>query len=572
MKNILIILILILFVTRIELKTQNLPLEISEAISLIDSKEFSSALIQLQAIRVNYPNYLSLIDFLIIKCNDELGRFSEVERYSLQFISNYVETKYLDDVNVFLIKSLTKQNKFEDSFKVGVNFLKRSKSLSKKIELKSFIEKTLLNNISPSIIEKLLENENDKYVQPFLLYILAKSYYNSGDLITAEKKLDEIINKHINSEEYLPAQNLKITLDKHTSIENQVLVGVMIPLTNGQNEKDIFIEEILEGIKFAFHEFNLDRDNKIGLIIEDTKNDSKEILRIIKEFDSEKRIKCVIGPVYSSECDVVIKNIKLTDLSFVSPTATDEQLTFNNEQFFQANPPFDLRGIALAQYVYFVESRSNFVVINSIEGYSAIMGNSFVEEFKRLGGNIIFKETFKNLQEDISSIMSKLSQTLNKIDGIYLPVSKSNDAELLISELEKLHINVPIFGTQDWLEAKILKTTTKLNNLIRITSDYFIDYQDEKFIQFSNKYSEIVGREPNRYSLYGYDAAKHIINILRNPIQSRNAIKLKLSSTIKTVGYKNNISFSSKRRNSYLNILGYSNGIFYLIDRFKVNE
>jgi hypothetical protein len=153
-----------------------------------------------------------------------------------------------------------------------------------------------------------------------------------------------------------------------------------------------------------------------------------------------------------------------------------------------------------------------------------------------------------------------------------LPISQSKDAELLISELEKLNLRVPIFGTQDWLEAKGLESSTTLTNLIRITSDFFIDYQETRFSEFSKVYSEVLSKEPNRYSLYGYDAAKHLITVLRSPVQNRYGVRMKLNSGLKTVGFKNNITFSSKKRNTYLNILKYSDGKFSLVERFKANE
>jgi branched-chain amino acid transport system substrate-binding protein len=574
MKNFLIIICLVFsFIAKDSYsQDKSLPEEINEAIELIDSKEYSSAIVQLQSVRDKYPDRHSLIDYLIIKCSDELNRYDNVEIMANDFQKAYPESKYLLDVQTFLVKSLYKQGKYEESFVNSINLLKKITSLSKKIEFKNFIEEAISVKLSPSFLQQYSEKENDKFVLPFVLLLTAKSFYRDGDIGSGEKYANKIITNYITSEEYLQAVNLKLQTTKGSSSDNEVLVGVMFPLTNGNNEKDLFVQQILDGVKYAFHEYNKDRADKIGLVIEDTKNNPDEIKRIIKEFNSDKRIKCVIGPVFSSECAEVVKNIKLTDLVFISPTATDEDLTENNEQFFQANPPFDIRGKALAQYAFYVESRKNFAVLNSIEGYSAIMANSFADEIKKLGGQIVFKETFKNIASDIPASISKLRNFINQIDGIYLPISQSKDAELIISELENLNLKIPIFGTQDWLEAKGLESSTTLTSLIRITSDFFIDYQESRFNEFSKAYSATLNKEPNRYSLYGYDASKHLITVLRAPIQNRYGIRMKLNSGIKTVGFKNNITFSSRKRNTYLNILKYSDGKFSLIERFKAND
>ncbi len=563
---------IILFIEQSFSQDKNLPPQLNEAIELIDSKEYSSALVKLQISKDQYAERKSLIDFLIIKCYDELSQFENVEKATKDFIKLYDESKYLNDVQTFLIKALYKQNKFEESFDASINLLKKSLTISKRIELKSFIEKSISAKLSSNYLQQYSEKEVDKFVLPFVLYLIAKSFYEKGDTESGEKYANIIITKHLASEEYMQAVNLKLQTNHTSSSGGEILVGVMFPLSNRNNEKDFHIEQILDGVKYAFHEFNKDRADKIGLINEDTKNNSDEIKRIMREFNSDKRIKCVIGPIFSSECADVINNINLTDLVFISPTATDEDLTENNEQFFQANPPFDLRGKAFAQYAFFVESRKRFAVLNSIEGYSAIMANAFVEELKKLSGQIVFKETFKNLTMDISVSMSRLKDFINQIDGIYLPISQSKDAEFLISELEKLNLKVPIFATQDWLEAKGLESSTSLANQLRVTSDFFIDYQETRFSEFSKAYSETLNKEPNRYSLYGYDVAKHLLTVLRVPVQNRYGVRMKLNSGLKTVGFKNNISFSSKRRNTYLNILKYSDGKFSLIERFKANE
>ncbi len=569
---ILICFYLIFYTDNLQSQDKNLPSEINDAIELIDSKEYSSALVQLQSIREKYPERHSLIDFLIIKSSYELNRFENVEKLANNFLNSYPESKYFSDIQTFLMISLINQNKYESGFDLAINILKNSASISKKIELKSFIEKAISEKLNPFYLQQYSEKESDKNLLPFILYLTAKSFYDNGDAVSGEKYANKIITSYVASEEYMPAVNLKLQANKEISSDDEVIVGVMFPLTRGQNEKNVFVDQILDGVKYAFHEYNKEREDKTGLIIEDTKNSSEEIIRIIKEFDSDKRILCVIGPVFSTECADVVKNINLTDLVFISPTATDEDLTENNTQFFQANPPFDLRGKASAQYAFFVESRNKFAVLNSIEGYSTIMANSFVEEMKKLGGQIVFKETFKNLASDIASSMSKLKNFITEIDGIYLPISQSKDAELLISELTKLNLRVPIFGTQDWLEAKGLESATTLTNLIRITSDFFIDYQETRFAEFSKAYSEVLNKEPNRYSLYGYDTAKHLITVLRSTVQNRYGVKMKLNSGLKTVGFKNNISFSGKKRNTYLNILKYSDGKFSLVERFKANE
>lgn len=549
-----------------------LPFEIQQSINMIDEEEFSSALTKLKIIRNNFPSRLSLIDFLIIKCYYELQMYEEVKNASNDFLRSYLESKYADNIYKFLINALIKQNEFEKAFDASINFIKHTNSITQKIEIKSFVESLITNKISLNYLKSFYEKEDSKFVQPFILFLIAKGYYNISEIDSSQKYVNLIINFYKDTDEYFLAIDLNNKFEKKSISENKINIGVMFPLSKNDGSQDIIIKQILDGIKYTLHNFNKNQNNKIGLVIADTKNDPNEITKLMQSFNNDKTIKCIIGPIYSSECLEVIKNIKSTDLVFISPTANYEKLTDGNDQFYQANVTFDLHGKGSAQFAYFVESRTRFAVLMSTEGYSNIMGNSFIDEINKFGGEIVLNETFNEVSTGIDSVLLKLKNIKNQIDGIYIPISKGTDANIILTALQKLNLTIPIYGTQDWLAISGLESKKEFNNLIRVSSDFYIDYQTQKFIELEKNYLSILGYEPTRYSFYGYDLANHLLKILTTPIKTRNDIKSKLNSRIKTNGINNNILFGHKRRNTYLNILKYSDKTFTLIERFRVNE
>lgn len=543
----------------------------NDAVRLFKNKKYQTALENFKNISEKENKYQTASKFFVVKTLTELKKFSEAEREANNFLKKFISSKYANEVSVLLIKSLLEQSKYKTAFINALNLLRDTESTSYCIEAKSIAEGIAKNYLSSFDVKEISDNEQDKKVKPFLLFTLAELFSLEGNQYESKKLIEQIIKNFPQSDEYFLAKNFQENLSDKTS-GNEILIGVLLPLTDLDGRRNVAAEEILEGIKYAFHELNQQRENKIGLIIRNSKRNESEISGIIEQFNSDKRVKAVLGPVYSDESEIVVSSLNKTDLIFISPTATDEDLTEDNDQFYQANPPFTVRGKVFAQYVFFIEGKRNFAVLNSLDGYSPVLANFFAEEFQRLGGNILVKETYRSKSIDLSKQISNFIPYTNRLEGIYIPLSDKFDAEIIFSEMLKQNVIIPIYGNQDWINAKGLETSSALSNTLKITSDYFIDFNDKSFNEFNQLFLSTTGKEITRNVLYGYDVAKYLTTALRAIQPTRNTIKLKLDSGLKSNGYHNNIFFGKKKRNTYINILSYTDGRFQLIEKYKGTE
>jgi len=543
----------------------------NDAVKSFKNKKYQTALENFKIISDKENKYQTAAKFFVVKSLAELKKFSEAEKEANNFLEQFSSSKYAYEVSVLLIKSLLEQSKYKTAFIKAVDLLRNSESTSYRIEAKSIAEGIAKNYLSSFDVKEISDNEKDKKVKPFLLFTLAQLYALEGNKDESEKLIEQIIKNFPQSDEYFLAKNF-LGNSSDISSGDEILIGVLLPLTDSDGRKNIAAEEMLEGIKYAFHELNQQRETKIGLIVRNSKRNESEISKIIEEYNNDKRVKAVLGPVYSDESEIVVSSLNKTDLIFISPTATDEDLTENNDQFYQANPPFTVRGKVFAQYIFLKEGKRNFAVLNSLDGYSPILAKSFADEFQRLGGNILVKETYRSKSVDLSKQISNLIPYIDRLDGIYIPLSDKFDAEIILSEMLKQNVIIPIYGNQDWINAKGLETSSALSNTLKITSDYFIVFNDQAFIEFNQSFLSTTGKEITRNVLYGYDVAKYLTTALRSLQPTRNTIKLKLDSGLKSNGYHNNISFSKKKRNTYINILSYTDGKFQLIEKYKGTE
>jgi branched-chain amino acid transport system substrate-binding protein len=554
--------------------------EFSRAVNLYDAREFNSALSGFEKIINEYQlnSKTTAAYFFTIKILIEKQEYERAWKLITEFLENYPSSKYTDEIRTLLVKLNLDNYEYYNALKEIAFLIERTKSILYRLEAKELGEKISSEYLNSSDLKKISSSFTSDKVKPYLLLLLAKSYYKERERENALVTLSRILQAFPSSEESAEAKNLYDNpIFPVEEPFNRSFLGVLLPLQKDENNfpTSAAADEILQGVKFAVSEFNEDRDDKIGIVIRDTKNSEEEINKIRNELGNNSSIKAILGPIFSNEVRVTIKTFNGTNLPIISPTATDNDLIYVSDNFFQANPSLAVRGKIMAQYVFFVENKTNMAVLNAIDGYSPLIAASFIEEFEKLGGTIMVKETYKSnsflLSEPISNIVAidTVLEAPDTLQGIYIPLADKVDATAILSQMGQDSLYLPIFGNQDWFSAKGFESAPGLSNMLTFSSDYFIDFNDNDYKEFSERFSKVYGKDPGRNVLYGYDVTKYLLTVMRNILQNRLAIKNKIISGMISNGYHNNISFDENRVNRFLNIVRYRDGVFELIEKFR---
>lgn len=505
----------------------------------------------------------------------DIQKYSEAEKVLQDFLVQYPSSKYYEEAELTLAKVFLEQYDYSQAFEEIFSLLLKTESSYYTDYGKATAEKIALNYIDPDFIKALNDSisssEGAEKIKPFLLLLLGKLYYQENIYPAAEKYFSELISVFPRSAEREEAgdiyQNIA-ELKKQSASEN--LIGVLLPLSGSiSSESSAAAKEILGGIKFAVSEYNNVHQEKIGLLIRDTQMRGERLKTIKDEFQKILALKSIIGPVFSTEVREALEIFKGIEIPIISPTATDSDLTVINDFFFQANPPFGIRGKIIAQYIFYVENKRKIAVLTSNDDYSVPLSNNFILEFSKLGGEITSVETYKSNSYDFSGQVANIAKDSLILEGIYIPITNKLDAVPIITEIVKNKLDVSIYGDQDWLLAKGYKASSGFSNQLIFSSDYFIDYNSQEYQELNRNFYKLAKTDANRNVLYGYDTAKYLLTVLRNSIGSGILIKHKMESGITATGFHNNISFNVNRINRFLNIIRYIDDKFELIDKFQ---
>ncbi len=560
------------------ISNENTDLKFKQAVNLYDALQYQQALNTFNSIIEAPVNSKTTISYLFKgKTLIKLSRYSEATDVLSKFIKQFPGSNYLNEARLSLIKSLNEEKKYFQAFDQCLKIISSSPDTFYYKYSKSVAERISLNYLSSFQLKQFEDSlkSDNKDVKSFLLLNLGKAYYKEGNIDEARKSFGKLIRNYPASKESNEAiaLNQEIMLN-HASNAASNIIGVMLPF-EGENVSASAAgsaDEILDGIKFAVSEFNKGRKDKIGIIILNTGMNQNKIEQIKNEVQFLPQLKAIIGPMFSNEVRKVLNVFKDSNIPIISPTATDTGLTELSAHFFQANPPINLRGKLMAQYVFLKENKKSMAILNAVDGYSPLLSQAFEGEYKKLGGYIEISGTYKSNSFDVAEPVKIIADTLNIFDGIYIPLSDKIDATAILSEIAVDSVNTYIYGNQDWFFAKGLETTPDLSNRITFTSDFYFDYNSYLFQDFSKRFFNQYKKDINRNICYGYDTAEYLVNLLKDSKMSREEITNKMESGFTSVGYHNNISFNENRVNCYLNILKYNNGLFHLITKFKAEN
>jgi branched-chain amino acid transport system substrate-binding protein len=548
--------------------------QFNSAIALFNAGKYDEALTGFNKIIIDYKynSKTTASEFFKAKIYFELKQYNQFKYAAEQFAEAYPNSNYLDEIRLLLTKYYIEVANYYNAFREILFIIEKTNSTSHERKAKEIGEGISSKYLNETQLDRLSSSFNSNKVKSYILLQQGKYLIRNGNVSGAKNKFEELISSYPESVEYAEAKKL---MDYSYSAKPSTTVfGVMLPLeTNSAGEyTNQPAAEILEGIKFALDEFNKLRSDKIGLLIRDTKKDVNQIKKIKEEFTSLNSLIAILGPIFSNEVRAALEEFDDYDIPIISPTATDDDLTGLNHLFFQANPSFTVRGKIMAQYVFYVENKRIVSVLNSIEGYSPILAASFTTEFENLGGRILRRESFKDDLTDFSGPISKIYSDSLTIEGVYIPLSDNSVTPYIFSEMIKYGVKIPLYGNQDWFTAKGFETAAEISNNLVFESDYFVDFNSDAYKNFSEQFTSITGKDVNRNVLYGYDAAKYVLTVLRNTEPRRKNLVDKMISGMVSSGFRNNISFDERRINKFLNIVRYRDGVFELVDKFRLSQ
>lgn len=511
----------------------------------------------------DFPNK-SAVMVMLGKCYSNQEMYTQAKIIFNRFLQEYPASGYRQQGILELSEVLVREKKYDSAASVLTGRLKETIAKPEVSEVKEALTRLYLAHYSPSEIGALLLSGDQPDLVPFYYLVWGKSLLTTGDREGARDKFSKIINQYPLTEEHQQAVKL-YAIDDQTPLFTKVIAAVL-PLTEEGEERPG--NDILLGVKFAVDRYNASSTEKIALIIRDTYRNEDSVKAIAQELTNMHNLYAVIGPVYSSEVNWFCQSFTRAEVPVLTPTATDDALSVKYGNLIQTNTPMELRAVNMAQYIYFVEGKYSLAVVYSEYGNGKSQADDFITEFTKLGGKVVTTLVYPSTNDGITQELQPLASRKSEIDGIYAPVSERKMIPHLLSGLVNNGLIMPVFGNQEFFQARGIDAAPELEGMVHFTSDHFIDVQDNLYLDLNRDFFGQNGTMFLRNNIFGYESA----NLITSAVTGTGTTLFQaLTDGTEKKGIMKHFFIDSRRTNRFMNILRYRDGVYERIDVFRAN-
>ena len=546
---------------------------------------------------------------LLIKLQIALNQTELVKESSKKFFSEFPMSLYQKNVMESLGDFYVNQANYTSAYRMYI----RSKKLNqKKNNYNDRINKKLLKLIQVRIpvptLSELIILELDEESKNIHNLAKANTELLNGQPSEAAKTLSDINSKNL-PKIFSPLFEdlLKAAFNPPLDI---LMVGLVLPLSGEQSD---YGKAFLEGFAKASRNRKKDK-NQISVIIQDTKSNDLQSVKIVKNLNKIKQLSALICPLFDHTSLAVVSSLSDSNIPVLLPNARKENLVQVYRNTFLTSSTIALEAKIAANFAVKKLKLDSLAVLAPADEYGEIQTDSFIKEVDRLGASIVatqwytgepknlrrqfkrFREIAFNLNKkeddfenvlgmnidsldalfDISSedffdlpepekkVMTSSDSSkiiLSSIQGIYIPL-KSSDVEYIGPQIPMYNFNTKIIGNSNWQDIETLKKENIGPHLkgMHFTTSYRFDLADSLFL--NEDYIDDFYR--------GYNTSALLSN-LNVKDKSRPEINIALSdlSHHEGLGYFYSSSLNNRNINSALQILEFDGKKFNYVGVFK---
>jgi len=218
-----------------------------------------------------------------------------------------------------------------------------------------------------------------------------------------------------------------------------VKIGLYLPMTGPAAAMG---QMVWEGVQTAHKLRPRILNREVKLILTDTKSDRIEAANAVSRLIEKEKVHAIIGEVISSDTLAGVPIAERARVPNITPTATNPLVTQGRTFAFRACFVDDLQGKVAARYAYeHLKARRAAVLIDQAQDYCVGLGNYFMQEFKRLGGEIVAVSYLQTGDQDFTAQLSAFKT--KEPDLLYAPNYYAENA-LLARQMQGLGMKLPI--------------------------------------------------------------------------------------------------------------------------------
>lgn len=345
-------------------------------------------------------------------------------------------------------------------------------------------------------------------------------------------------------------------------------IAVLLPFS-GQMQG--FGDDLYKGVVTAAEIYRAETGRPVQLETYDTKGDPVVAGQLAGDLVYSD-VDAIIGPLTSEEAAVTSAAISCGTVPMLVPAATQAGLTLLSDGTLQLSPNIELQGTTMAAYAVNKLGADSAAVITSSSVDHLRMAQAFIDEFQRLGGEVVATQYYRPRDSDFGDYIQDIKASLlgvvrdstffitptgdtlepdgvpASIDCLYLP-GVSGQLRLLLPQINFYKLFGEYLGSDSWAEQDIYRLGDHITKQAVFPSPFLQRQDRQEYLIFSAAYDKRYGVRPSRLAGLGYDAANLLFSAVREGASDRAGLISALKSVTGFAGASGDITFGQYREN-----------------------
>ncbi len=306
-----------------------------------------------------------------------------------------------------------------------------------------------------------------------------------------------------------------------------VKVGTVGPLTGGAATYGLSVSN---AVQIALEEAN--ENNEIpGVnlvqISEDSEGDWSKAANAFSKLIDQDNVNVIIGAVLSSETAAGGPIVMDGEVPTISPTSTATGLTEGNPYLFRNCLSDEVQASQLAEYAVTELGLKRFAILYTNNDYGVALKDAF-EATAKEKAEVVAVEAFMDGDEHFRPQLTSIQQ--KEPDAVFVAGYYTEAAKIAQQAAEQA-MSIQILGADGFYSPVLVEIGQDAIEGATFTAGFFSADPNPVVQSFVARYTELFGEEPDMFAAQAYDAARIVIEAMKQNGTDRQAIRDGLAET-----------------------------------------
>ena len=280
---------------------------------------------------------------------------------------------------------------------------------------------------------------------------------------------------------------------------------------------------------------------KLEVVDKDNKSETAEAASVTTNLVTQSKVNAVVGPATSGATAAAVPNATKAGVPLISPSATQDGLTKNQEYLFIGTFQDSFQGKIISKYVTEkLKAKKVVLYTDNSSDYAKGIAKAFRNAYK---GEIVADEKFVAGDTDFQAALTKMKG--KDFDAIVIP-GYYTEAGKIVNQARGMGIDKPIVGGDGFNGEEFVQQATaeRASNIYFISGFSTTVDVSAKAKAFLEAYRAKYNEEPSTFSALAYDSVYLVANAAKGAKNS-GEIKDNLAKTKDFDGVTGQTSFDA---------------------------